>query len=84
LCSTAGGEAEILEGEPSISRCLRGPWQAAVKVPSLQVVILTYGKPSVQHGRRIAEAFPAAQVDLYGSTEAGYIFIGMRSRTIRT
>jgi phenylacetate-CoA ligase len=40
------------------------------------VVILTYGKASVQHGRRIAEAFPVPQVDLYGSTEAGYLFVG--------
>jgi phenylacetate-CoA ligase len=40
-------------------------------------VILTYGKASRQHSRRIAEAFPGAvQVDLYGSTEAGYIFVG--------
>jgi phenylacetate-CoA ligase len=47
-----------------------------VRVPSLRAVILTYGKASVQHGRRIAEVFPAAQVDLYGSTEAGYLFVG--------
>lgn len=41
------------------------------------MVILTYGKASLVHSRRIAEAFPsAAQVDLYGSTEAGYIFVG--------
>jgi hypothetical protein len=45
-------------------------------VPSLRAVILTYGKASRQHGRRIAEAFPAPQVDLYGSTEAGYLFVG--------
>ena len=30
----------------------------------------------MQHGRRIAQAFPAPQVDLYGSTEAGYLFVG--------
>jgi len=47
-----------------------------VAVPSVKVVILTYGKASLQHSRRIAEAFPASQVDLYGSTEAGYIFVG--------
>jgi phenylacetate-CoA ligase len=39
-------------------------------------VILTYGKASRQHGSRIAEIFPAPQVDLYGSTEAGYLFVG--------
>jgi phenylacetate-CoA ligase len=42
----------------------------------VKAVILTYGKASTQHGRRIAEVFPAAQVDLYGSTEAGYLFVG--------
>jgi len=42
----------------------------------VRVVILTYGKASLQHSRRIAEVFPAAQVDLYGSTEAGYLFVG--------
>lgn len=68
---------EILEGEPVyLSLLARAVSKRRVRVPSLQVIILTYGKPSVQHGRRIAEAFPAAQVDLYGSTEAGYIFIG--------
>lgn len=48
-----------------------------IAVPSVKTVILTYGKASLQHSRRIAEAFPgAAQVDLYGSTEAGYLFVG--------
>jgi phenylacetate-CoA ligase len=47
-----------------------------VSVPSLRAIILTYGKASTQHGQRIAEVFPAAQVDLYGSTEAGYVFVG--------
>jgi phenylacetate-CoA ligase len=45
-------------------------------VPSIRVVILTYGKASLQHSRRIAEVFPAPQVDLYGSTEAGYKIVG--------
>ena len=45
-------------------------------MPSIKVVILTYGKASLQHSRRIAEVFPAPQVDLYGSTEAGYLFVG--------
>jgi phenylacetate-CoA ligase len=68
---------EILEGEPVyLSLLARAVARRRVRVPSLQVVILTYGKPSGQHGRRIAEALPAAQVDLYGSTEAGYIFVG--------
>jgi phenylacetate-CoA ligase len=47
-----------------------------VSVPSVRTVILTYGKASRQHSRRIHEAFPAMQVDLYGSTEAGYLFVG--------
>jgi phenylacetate-CoA ligase len=43
----------------------------------VETVILTYGKASRQHGRRLAAAFPgAALVDLYGSTEAGYLFVG--------
>jgi phenylacetate-CoA ligase len=68
---------EILEGEPVyLSLLARAALKRGVKVPSLKVVILTYGKASRQHSRRIREAFPAAQVDLYGSTEAGYLFVG--------
>ena len=68
---------EILEGEPVyLSLLARAAARRQVRVPSLQVVILTYGKASRQHGRRIAEVFPAPQVDLYGSTEAGYLFVG--------
>lgn len=68
---------EVLEGEPVyLSLLARAALKRGVKVPSLKVVILTYGKASLQHSRRIAEAFPAPQVDLYGSTEAGYIFVG--------
>ena len=68
---------EILEGEPVyLSLLARAAAKRKVQLPSLQVIILTYGKPSRQHGHRLAEIFPAAQVDLYGSTEAGYIFVG--------
>lgn len=68
---------EVLEGEPVyLSLLARAAKKRGVTVPSLRAVILTYGKASVQHGRRIAEVFPAAQVDLYGSTEAGYLFVG--------
>ena len=68
---------EVLEGEPVyLSLLARAAQRRGVRVPSLKVVILTYGKASTQHGRRIAEVFPAAQVDLYGSTEAGYLFVG--------
>jgi phenylacetate-CoA ligase len=68
---------EIIEGEPVyLSLLARAAAKRHVAIPSLKVVILTYGKPSLQHSRRIAEVFPAAQVDLYGSTEAGYIFVG--------
>ncbi len=71
-------QPEVLEGEPVylalLARALR---QRRITVPSIRTVILTYGKASAQHGRRIAEAFPGAvQVDLYGSTEAGYLFVG--------
>ncbi len=70
-------QPEVLEGEPVyLSLLARAAKKRGVSVPSLRVVILTYGKASVQHGRRIAEVFPAKQVDLYGSTEAGYIFVG--------
>jgi phenylacetate-CoA ligase len=70
-------QPEILEGEPVyLSLLARAALRRGVKVPSLRAVILTYGKASRQHGRRIAEAFPAPQVDLYGSTEAGYLFVG--------
>ena len=48
-----------------------------MSVPSLRTVILTYGKASRQHSGRIADVFPGVvQIDLYGSTEAGYIFVG--------
>jgi phenylacetate-CoA ligase len=68
---------EVLEGEPVYLALLaRAVKRRRVSVPSLRTVILTYGKASRQHSQRIAEAFPAVQVDLYGSTEAGYIFVG--------
>jgi phenylacetate-CoA ligase len=68
---------EVLEGEPVyLAMLARAAQRRHVSVPSLRTVILTYGKASRQHSSRIAEVFPAAQVDLYGSTEAGYIFVG--------
>jgi phenylacetate-CoA ligase len=70
-------QPEVLEGEPVyLSLLARAAKKRGVRVPSLRAVILTYGKASIQHARRIAEVFPAAQVDLYGSTEAGYLFVG--------
>ncbi|HWL17112.1 MAG TPA: CoF synthetase [Opitutus sp.] len=68
---------EVLEGEPVyLSLLARAAKKRGVKVPSIRAVILTYGKASALHGARIAEVFPAPQVDLYGSTEAGYLFVG--------
>ena len=68
---------EVIEGEPVyLSLLARAAQRRGVRVPSVRAVILTYGKASAQHGRRLAEIFPAAQVDLYGSTEAGYLFVG--------
>ena len=69
---------EVIEGEPVyLSLLARAVKKRRVSVPSVRTVILTYGKASRQHSRRIAEVFPGAkQVDLYGSTEAGYIFVG--------
>ncbi len=68
---------EILEGEPVyLSLLARAVRRRGVTVPSLRAIILTYGKASLVHSRRIAEAFPVPQVDLYGSTEAGYLFVG--------
>jgi phenylacetate-CoA ligase len=70
-------QPEVLEGEPVyLSLLARAAQKRGVRVPSLKAVILTYGKASAQHGKRIAEVFPAPQVDLYGSTEAGYLFVG--------
>ncbi|HVW21456.1 MAG TPA: CoF synthetase [Opitutaceae bacterium] len=70
-------QPEVLEGEPVyLSLLARAAQRRGVKVPSVKAVILTYGKASRQHSRRIAEVFPAPQVDLYGSTEAGYLFVG--------
>jgi phenylacetate-CoA ligase len=69
---------QVIEGEPVyLSLLARALQRRHVAVPSVETVILTYGKASRQHGRRLAEAFPgAALVDLYGSTEAGYLFVG--------
>jgi phenylacetate-CoA ligase len=69
---------EVVEGEPVyLSLLARALAKRHVTVPSVRTAILTYGKASRQHSARIAAAFPgAAQVDLYGSTEAGYIFVG--------
>ncbi len=68
---------DVIEGEPVyLSLLARAAQKREVKVPSVKAVILTYGKASRQHAARIAEVFPAAQVDLYGSTEAGYLFVG--------
>jgi len=68
---------ELLEGEPVyLSLLARAVRNRSVQIPSLKAVILTYGKASLVHGRRIADAFPVPQIDLYGSTEAGYLFIG--------
>jgi phenylacetate-CoA ligase len=70
-------QPEVLEGEPVyLSLLARAAKKRGARVPSLKAVILTYGKASRQHGERIAEVFPAPQVDLYGSTEAGYLFVG--------
>lgn len=70
-------QPEVIEGEPVyLSLLARAVSKRGVKVPSVRAVILTYGKASRQHGDRIREVFPAAQVDLYGSTEAGYLFVG--------
>jgi phenylacetate-CoA ligase len=70
-------QPEVIEGEPVyLSLLARAAKKRGAKVPSLRAVILTYGKASTQHSRRIAEVFPAPQVDLYGSTEAGYLFVG--------
>ena len=68
---------ELLEGEPVyLSLLARAMTHRKLALPSLQAVILTYGKASRVHGWRIARAFPVPQIDLYGSTEAGYLFIG--------
>ncbi|HEY1107509.1 MAG TPA: CoF synthetase [Opitutaceae bacterium] len=70
-------QPEVIEGEPVyLSLLARAAKKRGVKVPSVKAVILTYGKASTQHGDRIREVFPAPQVDLYGSTEAGYLFVG--------
>lgn len=70
-------QPEIIEGEPIyLSLLARAALRRKISVPSVRVLILTYGKASRVHSRRIAEAFPAPQVDLYGSTEAGYLFVG--------
>jgi len=70
-------QPEVLEGEPVyLSLLARAAKKRGVRIPSLRAVIITYGKASRQHSARIAEWFPAPQVDLYGSTEAGYLFVG--------
>lgn len=68
---------EIIEGEPVyLSLLARAARRRKVSVPSLRALILTYGKASLAHSRRLTEVFGVPQVDLYGSTEAGYLFVG--------
>ncbi len=69
---------QVIEGEPVyLSLLARALKKRRVVVTSVETVILTYGKASRQHSGRIKEAFPGAvQIDLYGSTEAGYLFVG--------
>lgn len=68
---------DILEGEPVyLSLLARALRRRGVSVPSLKAIILTYGKASLVHSRRLEETFGVPQVDLYGSTEAGYLFVG--------
>lgn len=68
---------EVIEGEPVyLSLLARAVQKRGVSVPSVKVVILTYGKASLLHGEQIKAVFPAQLVDLYGSTEAGYLFVG--------
>lgn len=68
---------DLLEGEPIyLSLLARALERRSVTLPSVRAVILTYGKAARVHGRRIAEVLPVPQVDLYGSTEAGYLFVG--------
>lgn len=68
----------IVEGEPVyLSLLARALLRRHTSLPSVRALILTYGKASRIHGDRIAAAFPGVpQVDLYGSTEAGYLFVG--------
>lgn len=68
----------VLEGEPVYLALLaRALVRRKVALPSVRAAILTYGKASRCHGARLAEALPGVpQVDLYGSTEAGYLFVG--------
>ena len=52
---------EIIEGEPVyLSLLARAVKKRRVNVPSVRTVILTYGKASRQHSRRIAEVFPGS------------------------
>lgn len=76
---------EVVEGEPVyLSLLARALRKREVTLPSVRAVILTYGKASRVHGRRVAEAFPGARlVDLYGSTEAGYLFVGPAFESVR-
>lgn len=68
---------EIIEGEPVyLSLLARALKKRGVEVPSVQALILTYGKASRVHSERLKEVFGVPQVDLYGSTEAGYLFVG--------
>jgi phenylacetate-CoA ligase len=68
---------EVIEGEPGyLSLLARAILKREITIPSLKAVILTYGKASKVHARSIQRAFQVPLVDLYGSTEAGYLFVG--------
>jgi len=67
-------QPEVLEGEPVylslLARAAQKRRREGAKPEGRHPHVR---KASRQHARRIAEVFPAAQVDLYGSTEAGYL-----------
>jgi phenylacetate-coenzyme A ligase PaaK-like adenylate-forming protein len=66
----------VIEANPSfLARLSRHIVERRLRVPSPEIIILTYENPSILHRRQIGRAFDAPIASSYGSTEAGYVFM---------
>jgi phenylacetate-CoA ligase len=65
-----------LEANPSfLAKLSRHIVKRGLRVPSPEIIILTYENPSIAHRRDIGRAFDAPIASSYGATEAGYVFM---------
>ncbi|MDD4857571.1 MAG: hypothetical protein PHD74_05620 [Candidatus Krumholzibacteria bacterium] len=66
----------VIEANPSfLAKLSRHIVACRLRVPSPELIILTYENPSILHRRQIERAFDSPIASSYGSTEAGYVFM---------